>query len=223
LIKAFCEVFKNKQNKPALILKTSQVGASYMDREEILKKIKQILKTVNSKNIPNIYLLHGEFTDEEMNELYNHSKVKAMVSLTKGEGFGRPLLEFSLVKKPIITTGWSGHTDFLNPEFTSLVAGQLTNVHESAANQFLLKESQWFSPDHGQVGHFLKDVFENYKSYAEKAKRQAYKSKTEFSWEKMKEKADDILSKNIPEFPKEVGLKLPSFNKIEMPKLKKVE
>ena len=223
LIKAFCEVFKNKQNKPALILKTSQVGASYMDREEILKKIKQILKTVNSKNIPNIYLLHGEFTDEEMNELYNYSKVKAMVSLTKGEGFGRPLLEFSLVKKPIITTGWSGHTDFLNPEFTSLVAGQLTNVHESAANQFLLKESQWFSPDHGQVGHFLKDVFENYKSYAEKAKRQAYKSKTEFSWEKMKEKADDILSKNIPEFPKEVGLKLPSFNKIEMPKLKKVE
>ena len=223
LIKAFCEVFKNKQNKPALILKTSQVGASYIDREEILKKIKQILKTVNSKNIPNIYLLHGEFTDEEMNELYNYSKVKAMVSLTKGEGFGRPLLEFSLVKKPIITTGWSGHTDFLNPEFTSLVAGQLTNVHESAANQFLLKESQWFSPDHGQVGHFLKDVFENYKSYAEKAKRQAYKSKTEFSWEKMKEKADDILSKNIPEFPKEVGLKLPSFNKIEMPKLKKVE
>lgn len=223
LVKAFCEVFKNKQNKPALILKTSQVGASYMDREEILKKIKQILKTVNSKNIPNIYLLHGEFTDEEMNELYNHSKVKAMVSLTKGEGFGRPLLEFSLVKKPIITTGWSGHTDFLNPEFTSLIAGQLTNVHESAANQFLLKESQWFSPDHGQVGHFLKDVFENYKSYAEKAKRQAYKSKTEFSWEKMKEKADDILSKNIPEFPKEVGLKLPSFNKIEMPKLKKVE
>ena len=223
LVKAFCEVFKNKQNKPALILKTSQVGASYMDREEILKKIKQILKTVNSKNIPNIYLLHGEFTDEEMNELYNHSKVKAMVSLTKGEGFGRPLLEFSLVKKPIITTGWSGHTDFLNPEFTSLIAGQLTNVHESAANQFLLKESQWFSPDHGQVGHFLKDVFENYKSYAEKAKRQAYKSKTEFSWEKMKEKVDDILSKNIPEFPKEVGLKLPSFNKIEMPKLKKVE
>ena len=35
-----------------------------------------------------------------------------MVSLTKGEGFGRPLLEFSLVKKPIITTNWSAHTEF---------------------------------------------------------------------------------------------------------------
>jgi hypothetical protein len=46
-----------------------------------------------------VYLLHGEFTDEEMNSIYNHSKVKAMVSLTKGEGFGRPLLEFSLTQK----------------------------------------------------------------------------------------------------------------------------
>ena len=223
LVKAFYEVFKNKQTKPALILKTSQVGASYMDREEILKKIKQILKTVNSKNVPNVYLLHGEFTDEEMNELYNHSKVKAMVSLTKGEGFGRPLLEFSLTKKPIITTGWSGHMDFLNPDFVNLIQGQLTNVHESAANQFLLKDSQWFSADHGQVGYFLKDVFENYKNYTDKAKRQAYYSKTNFSWDKMKEKIDTILTDNIPEFPSEVKLKLPSMKKIEMPKFKKAE
>ena len=222
LIKAFYEVFKNKQNKPALILKTSQVGSSYVDREEILKKIKQIKKSVNSKNLPNVYLLHGEFTDEEMNSLYNHSKVKAMISLTKGEGFGRPLLEFTLSKKPLITTGWSGHLDFLNPEFTNLIGGQLTNVHPSAANQWLLQESQWFSPDHGQVGHYLKDVFENYKNYTEKAKRQAYYSKTNFSWEKMKEKMNDIFSNNIPEFPSEVKLKLPSMKKIELPKLNKI-
>jgi hypothetical protein len=38
-----------------------------------------------------------------------------MVSLTKGEGFGRPLLEFSLTNKPIITTNWSGHTDYPQP------------------------------------------------------------------------------------------------------------
>jgi hypothetical protein len=157
-----------------------------------------------------------------MNEIYNHSKVKAMVNLTKGEGFGRPLLEFSLIKKPIITTGWSGHTDFLSQEFTNLIKGQLTNVHSSTANQFLLAESQWFSPDNGQVGFYLKDVFENYKKYTEGAKRQAFKSKNEFSWDKMKDKINEILTTNIPEFPKEVALKLPTNNKIELPKLKKV-
>ncbi len=69
LVKAFLETFKNKANKPALILKASQVGASYMDREAILHKIKKIKQTVNSKNLPNIYLLHGEFSDSEINEL----------------------------------------------------------------------------------------------------------------------------------------------------------
>ena len=218
LIKAFYETFKNKSKKPALILKTSQVGSSYVDREEILKKIKLIKKTVNSTNLPNVYLLHGDFTDEEINELYNNSKVKAMISLTKGEGFGRPLLEFTLTKKPLITTAWSGHIDFLNPEFTSLIGGQLTNVHQSAANQWLLPESQWFSADHGQIGHFLKDVFENYKNYIDKAKRQAYKSKNEFSWNKMLEKLDSLLTQYIPEFPQEVGLKLPKLKKIKFPK-----
>jgi glycosyltransferase involved in cell wall biosynthesis len=222
LVKAFFETFKNKTNKPALILKTSQMGSSYVDREEILKKIKKIRKTVNSNNLPNIYLLHGEFTDEEMNEIYNHSKVKAMVSLTKGEGFGRPLLEFSLVKKPLITTGWSGQMDFLNPEFVPLIKGQLTNVHPSAANQWLLTESQWFSPEPSQIGFYLKDVFENYKKYSENAKRQAFKSKNEFSWEKMADKVDELFIKYIPEFPKEMELKLPQLKKIELPKLKKL-
>jgi len=219
LVKAFLETFKNKSKKPALILKTSQVGASYMDREIILHKINKIKKTVNSTNLPNIYLLHGEFTDEEMNEIYNHSKVKAMVSLTKGEGYGRPLLEFTLVKKPLLTTGWSGQTDFLSPEFTNFINGQLTPVHPSTKNQFLLPESKWFSPDPGQIGFYLKDIFENYKKYTDKAKRQAFKSKNEFSWDKMKEKTDELLTKYIPEFPSQVQLKLPQLKKIELPKL----
>ena len=221
LVKAFYETFKNKSKKPALILKTCQVGSSYIDREEILKKIKLIRKTVNSNNLPKVYLLHGEFTDIEMNEIYNHSKVKAMVNLTKGEGFGRPLLEFSLIKKPIITSGWSGHIDFLNHEFTSLIKGQLTNVHPSTQNQFLPPESQWFSPDHGQIGFYLKDVFENYKKYTEGAKRQAFKSKSEFSWDKMKDKISEILTTTIPNFPTQVELKLPKPQKLELPKLQK--
>ena len=221
LVKAFFETFKNKVNRPALILKTSQVGSSYYDREEILKKIKQIKKTVNSNNLPNVYLLHGEFSDEEMNELYNHPKVKAMVNLTKGEGFGRPLLEFTLSKKPLICSGWSGQMDFLNPEFTNLLGGQLTPVHHSTRNQFLVPESKWFSADAGQIGFYLKDVFENYKNYTDKAKRQAHKSKTEFSWEKMAEKTNELFDKYIPEFPKEIKLQLPQLKKIELPKLKK--
>ena len=222
LVKAFYEIFKNKAKAPALILKTSMVGSSYVDREEIAKRVKMIRKTVKATTLPNIYLLHGEFTDDEMNELYNHPKVKSMVNLTKGEGFGRPLLEFSLVKKPIITTNWSGQTDFLSNEFTTLLPGQLTPVHPSAQNTMILKDTLWFSVDQGQIGHYMKDIFENYKKYTDGANRQAYKSKTEFSWNKMKDKVDELFTKNIPEFPKEVTLKLPQPKKIELPKLTKI-
>jgi hypothetical protein len=223
LVKAFYETFKNKSKKPALILKTTQVGASYMDRDELIKKIKAIRGTVKSNNLPNIYLLHGEFTDVEMNEIYNHSKVKAMVSLTKGEGFGRPLLEFSLVNKPIITTNWSGQVDYLNPEFVTLLPGEMTKVHPSAANNMLLAEAEWFSVDTGHVGHYLKDVFENYKGYAENAKRQGFQSRTKFSFDAMKEKIGKLFEEKIPDFPKQVQMQLPKLKKIELPKLKKVE
>jgi hypothetical protein len=223
LVKAFYETFKNKAKKPALILKTSTVGSSYMDRDELIKRIQAVRATVKSNNIPNIYLLHGEFTDVEMNEIYNHSKVKAMVNLTKGEGFGRPLLEFSLTNKPIITTNWSGHTDYLNSEFVTLLPGNLTKVHPSAANNMLLAEAEWFSVDTSHVGSYLRDVFENYKGYAENAKRQGFQSRNKFSFDAMKEKLGKLFEDKIPEFPKQIQLNLPKLNKIELPKLKKVE
>ena len=75
LIKSFLETFKNKTKQPALVLKTSQGGPSYMDRDSILNKINNIKKTVKGK-LPKIYLIHGDLTDQEMNELYNHPKGK---------------------------------------------------------------------------------------------------------------------------------------------------
>lgn len=216
LVKAFFETFKNQKQKPALILKASVGVASYISREEILKRIKEIKKTVNSNDLPNIYVLNGEFSDQEMNELYNHPKVKTMVSLTKGEGYGRPLLEFSLTGKPIIATNWSGHIDFLKSSFSTLLGGQLENVHESAANDWLIKESKWFQVNDVEVGRSFKDIYKKYKQYIIKGKQQKNFSKTRFSFEKMQELVDSILIANIPEFPKQVQLELP---KLDLPKL----
>lgn len=219
MIKVFLEVFKNKKKQPALILKTQSANASVLDRDQLLKKIDDIRKTVKG-TLPNIYLVHGEMSDEEMNHLYNHPKVKAMVSFTKGEGFGRPLLEFSLVNKPIIASNWSGHIDFLDREFCYLVNGTLTNIDRSAViDKMILKESQWFTPNDSEAATAYRMVFENYKKYAELAKRQGYKSRTNFSWEKMAEQLDTILTKNLPEFPKQVELKLPT---LQLPKLQKI-
>jgi hypothetical protein len=217
LIKTFLETFKNKKLKPALVLKTCQVNSSIMDREEILKKINSIRKTVKG-DLPNIYLLHGELEDREINLLYNHPKIKAMVNLTKGEGYGRPLLEFSVMAKPVIASGWSGHTDFLHSEFSTLIRGEIKQIHPSAVvPKMLLPESGWFTPDYMTVGLVFKDVFDNYDEYLEKAKRQAYKSKTEFSLDSMTELLKSYLVKATENLPKQIELKLPNISKISLP------
>jgi glycosyltransferase involved in cell wall biosynthesis len=232
LIKAFCETFKNKQQQPALILKTGHGAISYMDREKTLRKIQDIKKTIKGK-CPNVYLLHGEFSDQEINELYNHTKVKAMVSLTKGEGFGRPLLEFTQTKKPIITTGWSGHMDFLKPNMSILLPGTLGDMHPSARNNWFVEGAKWFDVDTMALGRVLKDTHKKYKSYLQGSREQAKYSKSNFSFEKMKEKLDSILTESTNSIPKQVELSLPKLKKIgednkpqtptlKLPKLKKL-
>ena len=205
LVKSFYETFKDKRGpKPALILKASTGVSSYISRDQILNKIKEIRKNIKSSNLPNIYLLSGEFSDQEMNELYNHPKVKAMLSLTKGEGFGRPLLEFGLTGKPIMASGWSGHMDFLNPEYTSLLPGTLEPVHASAANAWLIKEAKWFKVSEPHVGTTLKNLYKHYKKFLERSKKQKHFAKTNFSWENMRDLVDTILEDNLPEFVEQV-------------------
>jgi glycosyltransferase involved in cell wall biosynthesis len=222
MIKAFLEVFKGKTNPPALIMKTNSATTSIMDRNSILEKIEAIRKTVNGR-LPNIYLLHGDLEDEDINDIYNHSKVKAMISFTKGEGFGRPLLEFSIVEKPVIASGWSGHIDFLDKDAAVLVGGELKSIHKSAVvPNMLIEDSQWFAPNDGQVGYALKEVYENYKKYLPLAKKQANISKTKFSLDKMTESLNNILNEKTQPVPKFIPLELPKLNKMELPKLKKV-
>jgi glycosyltransferase involved in cell wall biosynthesis len=215
LIFEFFQTFKNTKNKPALILKATTGVSSYISRNEILDRINSIRKLIDSKDLPNIYLINGDLDDSEMNELYNHPKVKCMISLTKGEGFGRPLLEFSLTQKPIIASGWSGHLDFLKPEFTMLLQGVLEPVHESAANDWLIKEAMWFKPTQQKISTSMKDMVKNYKKVLEMSKRQSHFSKSNFSWENMKDLIGKTLDENVKEFPKQVELVLPKLIKLE--------
>ena len=230
LVKVFLETFKNMKKKPGLIMKTSGATFSILDREELLKKI-NILKQQVDGDLPNIYLLNGDFTYEEMNELYNHPKVKAHVNLTHGEGFGRPLLEASVSQKPIITSNWSGHLDFLPKNLAILLDGQLTRVEGgSVPDDMLVEGSQWFTVNYQQASAVIKDVYKNYRKYTLNAKKLGMVNKSKFSLDAMTKELGKILDKYVPEFPKEVKLNLPKLKKVDsteqpkikLPKLKKV-
>ena len=232
LVKIFFELFKNNKKAPGLILKTSGGVSSNMDKNAILKKIDTIRKSINAKRLPNIYVVHGDMTNQELNSLYNHKKVKAMISLTKGEGFGRPLLEFSMVKKPIITTGWSGHIDFLDKETSVLLGGELKPVDATAVNDWIIKESKWFNVDLQSCANAIMTVYKDYEVWLRKGKTQGTNNRKNFSLDKMQETIDTVLTKHLPKFAKEVKINLPKLNnlsknkkelpKLNLPKLEKI-
>jgi len=232
MIKTFLETFNKRGLKPALLLKTNKVDYSLLDKEDILKDIRRIRdKFDNKDNLPNIYILHGEFTNEELNNINNDPKIKSFISFTKGEGFGRPLLEQAITGKPVITTNWSGHVDFIRPEYNILLGGELKNIHESAANKWLIKEANWFNVDTEVASKAMKDVYKNYKKYIENSRKQTKWLKENFSQDKMTE----ILKTHMDRIrvTQNVPLKLPKLKKIDdsetslpklkLPKLKKID
>ena len=212
LIRCFTEAFKNTEDRPALILKTSSASFSIKEREKFRKKIEEIVGKV--ENPPSIYLLFGELTNSEMNELYNHPKVKSMVSITKGEGFGRPLLEFSMTGKPIIASNWSGHKDFLPMDKAIMIGGTLTEVHDSAVDSFILKGSKWFTANYNEFAEVMKLVHKDYDDYKERSESLKLENQTKFSMEAMKDKFKNIIEPYMNQ-PQEHKLVLPKLNKIK--------
>ena len=223
VIKTFSTVFKYlpKDKRPGLILKTSHAGFSVIDRETTREKIESIIKDID--DVPPIYLLHGDLKDGEMAQLYNHPKVKAMVSFTKGEGYGRPLAEFATTGKPIIVSKWSGHVDFLPEEHTVFLDGQLTEVDKSSQDKFLLKESKWFTVNYSNAANKLYQVFNEYDSFLKKSSGLKTNIINNFTMEKMTEELGKILDKYIGNVPVQKAFNMPKLgeNKLKLPKLNK--
>jgi glycosyltransferase involved in cell wall biosynthesis len=234
MIKVFYETFANKKKQPALILKTNGATYSIMDKEDTLNKLNNVKSQFPSDwKLPNVYLLHGSLSDEEMNCLYNHPKVKCMVSFTHGEGFGRPLLEATMAGLPVIATNWSGHIDFLSSEKSMLLGGEMQQIPKSMAwKDIIIPESKWFVVDELQSTNALIFAFENEYEMKNKARGLMYNNREKFTHKKMTELLNEVVGKYTQNLSTQVGLKLPKLkkvsgdknkpSKIKLPKLKKV-
>ena len=194
----------------------------------------EIIKDIEAKKYAPVYFLHGDLTDKEMNQLYNHPKVKAHITFTHGEGFGRPLLEASLSEKIVIAPNWSGHIDFLNKNNSVLLPGVMTDVHKSALpKEMLVEGAKWFTVNYQYASQVMKDVLKNNRKYGMMAKKQSMYNRVNFSMNKMTKDFGKILDRYLPKFeeqPQQINLKLPKLKKVDdskpkqikLPKLKKV-
>ncbi len=108
-----CESFK-KSDDVGIVIKTNTARNSNFDRNATKDILKRFLGQVRPDGTPPVHFIHGEMSNSEVAALYRHPKIKALVALTRGEGYGLPILEAAASGLPVIATNWSGHLDFLS-------------------------------------------------------------------------------------------------------------
>tara|TARA_R100000951_G_scaffold8773_1_gene7944 strand:- start:18027 stop:20006 length:1980 start_codon:yes stop_codon:yes gene_type:complete len=210
LIKWFVE--ENHDQKVGLVVKTSLKNNSTVDRQYVEQVISQALPEVKNCKCK-IYLLHGDMTESEIHGLYNHPKIKALVSLTHGEGFGLPLFEAAYSGLPIISPGWSGQSDFLYAPaknkskknkkklkaYFSEVEYTLGQIQEHAVWPGVLeKDTMWCYPAEGSFKMRLRQVRKNYTKCLERSKHLQEWIKNNFGWDDQHKKLSYMINEPSP-------------------------
>lgn len=216
LINWFIE--ENFDQEVGLILKTSIKGNSRIDRHYTEQKLEQIVKSHGDIKCK-VYLLHGDLTESEMTGLYSHSKIKALISTTHGEGYGLPLFEAAYNGLPVIAPGWSGQRDFLyvpdnrsptgklKPLFAT-VEYDLKNVQSEAVWDGVIQaDSQWAFPKESSFKKRLREVRTNYSRFKKSATKLKKYLTSEFTEEKMYGQFTNNVFRDLGEDTKLIDIK----------------
>lgn len=194
-IALFCDVFENRKDV-GLIVKTNCGGNSSVDRTISRNKLKSILRQVRKGDFPKVYFLHGYLKDKEVSSLYYHPKVKGLVSLTHGEGFGLPLLEAAACGLPVMATNWSAHTEFLNLGSWIKVHGRLENVPARKIDDIIfVKDAKWANPDMSNAREALQALVANNENHQRDAKELKGKIQTAYSFKKISYRYDKFFKR----------------------------
>lgn len=213
LINWFIE--ENKDQEVGLVLKTSIKNNSLGDRkrtEEVLKKIVSNHGDIKCK----IYLLHGDLTVEQMSGLYNHKKIKCLISTAHGEGYGLPLFEAAYNGLPVVMHNWSGQADFLyitqkngkrKPMFATVEYDLQPVQKEAVWDGVIQADSQWAFPKESSFKKRLSEVREGYARY----KKNATKLKKHLIENFTEEIMYDSFCQSILENPNDKSIDLESL------------
>ena len=204
-IKWFVEEFRD--DEVGLVLKTNLAKNCLMDRKVVFNKVKDLIDSMKVESKCKVYILHGDMTDEEIHSLYVHPKLKAMLALPHGEGFGLPIFEAAYSGMPVIATGWSGQLDYLVDENKKEqfynVSYDIQPIQKTAVWEgVLMKEAMWAyakeSSAKTQMRRCYEDIIGN-TGQAAKSAAYAEELKKRFNEEKMLALFADEVHKPDPE------------------------
>jgi glycosyltransferase involved in cell wall biosynthesis len=198
-VKWIFEEFQDQEDV-GIILKTNSGKTTKIDRLITKRFVNQLIKETRPGSFPRVHFLHGRMNNAEMVGLMRHPKVKALVSLTRGEGYGLPLLEAAAADLPIVATNWSGHMDFLDADRISAVDYDLVPVHKSRIdNKIFMQGTHWANPREADAKKKLRKVYEKHNRFQTKAKQLGKMIRRDYCFDSISHRLNEMLE--APQLP----------------------
>lgn len=195
-IKWFCESFSNDKDV-GLVLKTNLGRGTMIDRVNVYSVVSKAISAFRKTQYPKIHVLHGSMTPHEIASLYRHPTFKGFINLTRGEGFGIPILDATIAGLPVIATNWSGHLDFMNLGKFVGVDYTLENVpKEKIDGRIFVENAKWAQPSELDFKKRLNKFRNSYTVPKEWANNLSLKCKEKFSRNYL-EKEYDLCFRDI--------------------------
>lgn len=196
-VKWLCEEFKDNKDV-GIVLKTNSSRSTKIDKGITTSLVSRLISEVRVGQYPKIHLLHGNMSPEEVAALYKHKNINAIISATRGEGFGLPLLEAASSALPVIATNWSGHLDFLNLGSFIRLDYELKEVDKvKIDNNIFVIGSKWAEVNENDFKKKAKDFYKNRKGIQSKSNKLAEKIKQNYSFDAISEQYTKLIQRNI--------------------------
>ena len=138
-----------------------KVGSFYVGNEAVVDRIRSFIRedlgAGAADRLAPIRFLTDRLPAAAMPRLY--AAADAYVLPTRGEGVGRPFMEAMSMGLPTVASNWSGNLEFMNPESTWLVDGEVVDIPDKVdLFNNLYRGHRWFEADADELAAALREI-----------------------------------------------------------------
>lgn len=183
LLKAYLKEF-SREDSVCLVIKTFP---------NIHNNIESMIRSYKKANSPQIIHIDEDIENWEIAALYK--RCDCFVAPTRGEGFGLPMAEAMLFKKPVIVTNYGGHLEFCNQETAYLIDYRLRPSMTHLRKDYGLNGSMWAEAEVNHLRKLMRYIYENKDCEEIRDKVNAAYNNiiNNFTWDKSAEKTIALL------------------------------
>jgi glycosyltransferase involved in cell wall biosynthesis len=181
LLDAWCDAFQ-ADDDVALIIKCSGIVLGVADASA------RVASYLAGRPAAPVIVLDEPLSSYDLARLY--CACTAFVLPTRGEGWGRPLMEAMAAGLPTVGSGWGGNRSFMTDDNSFLVPGELVAIERDALVFDRYIGQRWFAPDRSALADLMRVVARDGPEVRRRAQNAAAHIAEKFSYARVVERLE---------------------------------